>query len=678
MKPPSSVLSELERAREMVLAGRMPEARQLLDTLVGSAQTDAEKLLLDIGRLQLELRANPKLNDAGTLAAAMQALDGAQKLPEQPLIEALALSNLAIVQLRLRIYHAALSGLERGHLLAEKTGDARLAGRLLATRCYVLLQAELYAELVGLAEQLLEHPERFEARSLHHVLNNAAVACTSQVELSNDWNDPQALGASPLWQKGMRWHAQALAHARRENLAFEQLLSSINVMLSAALAGAADMARKHLAELRKPESKPLLDLLDGAEEGCVLVELLLAWQASHTPAAWTALLDFERNLDRSGENMRMVREHALRAISRLGLSAGQPDRAVWASQQLLAQQRQHLQDISNSLGQTLDDALRLQRVLIDNEGLSRQGNELERSLAQRNSELNLALSRVQAEATVRKAAEAALQQANEELELRVQQRTQDLEQALRQILQQEKQLALGRVVVGMAHELNTPLGNARMAASVIRERSEELLQLLQAGQLQKRTLEATTHTLHDCATLLDRAVDSAGSLVQRLKTLSTGTVAEPLSRFDVVGLVRDMLQVRQAMLSERAVDARLEGPQELMLEGYPLALQDVIGELIDNALNHGLDGKRGRLQFSIDRENSLCSLRLQDTGRGIPADDLPKVFDPFFSGQLGRGGAGLGLSVARTLVEELMLGRIEVRSLGHGTCVELRLPCGGA
>ncbi|MDI4631658.1 hypothetical protein J7U46_01210 [Pelomonas sp. V22] len=675
MEPPHSVLSELERAREMLYAGRLDQARQLLDALDSSVESEEEKLLLRIGRMQLELRANPKRADASTLTESMQALDQAATYTAAPQIEALALSNLSIVQLRLRLYHASLSRLERAHLLAEKAGDAKLAGRLLANRCYVLLQAEMYAELVTLAERLLEQPERFEPRSLHHVYNNAAVACTSQVELSAEWSEPQALSGSPLWQKGMRWHAQALAMAKRENLAFEQVLSTINVMLSAALAGAADMARRHLAELRKPEAAPLMALLDGAEEGCRLVELLLAWQEGKTPAAWAALLQFERELNPLGENMRMVREHALRAIARLGLAAGEPDRAVWASQQLLIQQRQHVRDLSSSLGQTIDDALRLQRVLVDNEGLSRQGNELERSLAQRNSELNLALSRVQAEASIRRAAEAALQQANEELELRVQQRTQDLEQALRQLLQQEKQLALGRVVVGMAHELNTPLGNARMGASVIRERSAELLQALERGRLQKQALDDTARTLHDCAALLDRSLDSAGSLVQRLKALSTGSVAEPPSRFDLVGLVRSMLKARGAALAERLVDTRVEAPEQLLLEGYPQALQDVLGELIDNALRHGLDGQRGRLQFSIDQESSLCSLRLQDTGRGIPAEDLPRVFDPFFCGQLGRGGAGLGLSVARTLVEELMRGRIEVRSLGRGgTCVELRLP----
>lgn len=675
MEPPGSVLRELERARETLYTGRLADARQILDALNDSVESEEERLLLRIGRLQLELRANPKMADAATLTEAMQALDQAAAYPAQPQMEALALSNLSIVQLRLRLYHASLSRLERAHLLAEKAGDSTLSGRLLANRCYVLLQAEMYAELVALAEQLLVAPERFEPRSLHHVYNNAAVACTSQVELSSEWSESQALSASPLWQKGMRWHAQALAMAKRENLAFEQLLSSINVMLSAALAGATDMARRHLAELRKPEAAPLMALLDGAEEGCQLVELLLAWQEGRAADAWAALLKFERELNPQGENMRMVREHALRAIARLGLAAGQPEKAVWASQQLLVQQRHHMQALSASLGQTIDDALRLQKVLVDNEGLSRQGNELERSLAQRNTELNLALSRVQAEATIRRAAEAALQQANEELELRVQQRTQDLEQALRQLLQQEKQLALGRVVVGMAHELNTPLGNARMGASVIRERSEELLQALEHGRLQKQVLNDTARTLNECAALMDRSLDSAGSLVQRLKALSSGSVAEPPSRFDVVGLVRSMLNARSAALAARSVDTRIEAPEQLLLDGYPHALQDVLGELIDNALHHGLDGQRGRIQFSIDLENSLCSLRLQDTGRGIPAEDLPHVFDPFFSGQLGRGGAGLGLSVARTLVEELMRGRIEVRSLGRGgTCVELRLP----
>eukprot|EP01034_Spumella_vulgaris_P005033 gene5033-6422_t len=134
MEPPGSVLRELERARETLYTGRLADARQILDALNDSVESEEERLLLRIGRLQLELRANPKMADAATLTEAMQALDQAAAYPAQPQMEALALSNLSIVQLRLRLYHASLSRLERAHLLAEKAGDSTLSGRLLANR----------------------------------------------------------------------------------------------------------------------------------------------------------------------------------------------------------------------------------------------------------------------------------------------------------------------------------------------------------------------------------------------------------------------------------------------------------------------------------------------------------------------------------------------------------------
>ncbi|MFY7866816.1 sensor histidine kinase [Roseateles sp.] len=662
----------LEQVQSMMTRMDLVSADRTLLALEGHDLNDHDTLLLSILRLQWRLHSDASLMGMVWLEQVLALTEKAAMLPDDPLIEAIALNCLSLLQSRMRLHHGALSSLERAHELAGTAAKPALGFEFQASRSRIMAAAEMHEDLLRLIEQLLPQREVMPVGALHRVLNTGATACFVLAD------EALAPPDDALWQRCRALHQDALQLAESEGLSEDALLSHLNLSLVEALIGAPEDARPHLqALLLRPDSS-IMSQVAGAPWAVEFSSRLIEWRESPSAQTWQALLAFERRVkEEVGPSMQFVHEYVLRAIARHGLAAGDADAALRASHALLALQRQRVRSVSFTLTQAMQDVFSLQRMRLANEQLTRQGTQLEQSLAARNAELSQALGRLQAEASIRRAAEAALQQANDELEARVNSRTQELELALRTVMKQEKQLALGRVVVGMAHELNTPLGNARMGASVIHDRATELAHWLNDGQVRRQALSEAANALSQCSSLVDRSLESASILVQRLKALSLDGAQEVAQDFNLCQLLRDTLSKEQSRLSEGHIAWHEDLPESVTMHGAMHALGDVLREVLDNAIGHGLKGAASpQLSLSLQHlPEGRVLIRIQDNGCGISAESLPRVFDPFFCGQMGREGAGLGLSVVRMLVEELLHGQIEISSqLGQGTRVEVKLP----
>ncbi|MYM92159.1 sensor histidine kinase, partial [Rugamonas sp. FT82W] len=162
---------------------------------------------------------------------------------------------------------------------------------------------------------------------------------------------------------------------------------------------------------------------------------------------------------------------------------GHVEAALQAAIEQVAAERGHKRALAVSLGETLSAVMERPQLQHQNALLAQHGTVLENSLLQRNEELGEALATLRREVAERQRAEQALQAAHDRLEQQVRERSDELAHALRALMQREKQLGLSRMVVGMAHELNTPLGNARVAASAITAQAEGLRRGLEAGSL---------------------------------------------------------------------------------------------------------------------------------------------------------------------------------------------------
>ncbi|MCV2350596.1 ATP-binding protein [Paucibacter sp. Y2R2-4] len=251
------------------------------------------------------------------------------------------------------------------------------------------------------------------------------------------------------------------------------------------------------------------------------------------------------------------------------------------------------------------------------------------------------------------------------------------------LVQQEKLAALGSLVAGVAHELNTPIGNCLLAASTLQERTVGFGQMVEARVVKLQDLRQYLADAHESSALLLRGLDRASDLVQRFKQVA----ADPKQEQRQVFALRPVCELALAAWREQAeragVQLQLEVDAALSFEGYPGPLQQVLLQLLGNALLHAFEARSSAssmpteawVRLRAEAQADALLLQVIDNGKGITPEHLPRIFDPFFSTRFGQGGSGLGLHICHNLVHGVMQGQLRVRSQpGAGTCFELSLP----
>lgn len=269
------------------------------------------------------------------------------------------------------------------------------------------------------------------------------------------------------------------------------------------------------------------------------------------------------------------------------------------------------------------------------------------------------------------------------LEEQVQARTRELLAAQDELVNSRKLAALGQLLAGIAHEMNTPLGNALLSATALQAGSTGFAERMAAGApLKRQELVDWIAQTRAGTELIEHNVDRALRLVSRFKELTESSGRDVRSRFDLREAVLLAWARVQTHRSVEHVRLACELPEGFMLEGYPEVLQQVLEQLLENACVHAFRGGRmGHLSVTARRSRSAAAdaarltLEVRDNGVGMPAADVARAFEPFFSTTFGQGGSGLGLFVAHNLVNGMLGGSLQLDSRpGEGTTVRLELP----
>nr|WP_316639523.1 PAS domain S-box protein [uncultured Roseateles sp.] len=281
-------------------------------------------------------------------------------------------------------------------------------------------------------------------------------------------------------------------------------------------------------------------------------------------------------------------------------------------------------------------------------------------------------------------AEQQLRQLNAELESRVQARTAELSEALShlrqaqdELLRSEKMAALGSLVAGVAHELNTPLGNCLTTASTLDERTREVRRHFADNSLRRSTLEAYFEDAGTAAKIMLHGMGTANELVAHFKQLSVDQTSVQRRSFTLQSVVDDVLSLMRARW--KATPYRIETAIDLAakLDGFPGPLGQVLSNLMLNALLHGFEGReQGLLRISARQLSEQdYELIVEDDGQGMSDEVRRRAFDPFFTTKMGRGGTGLGLNIVYNIVTGVLGGQVELHSApGQGCRFVFRLP----
>ncbi|MBI2276044.1 MAG: histidine kinase [Dechloromonas sp.] len=302
--------------------------------------------------------------------------------------------------------------------------------------------------------------------------------------------------------------------------------------------------------------------------------------------------------------------------------------------------------------------------------------ELEAALHE-NEKINRQLQHAQAqmarEIEQRKLAHEALEREKDEQKVLIAK----LEQATNQLVQSEKLASLGSLVAGVAHELNTPLGNSLMVASALDGKIEEFARLLADGALRKQALLDFVEHCRNAATLLQRNSQRAAGLIGNFKEVAVDQTSMRRRRFDLRQAIDEVLSTLQPKLKYTAHHLEVNVPTGIMLESYPGPIEQIIANLLANSLIHGFEGIAAgtiRIEAEVVADDQVA-LSYADNGVGIGAADAKRVFDPFFTTKLGSGGSGLGLYIVYNLTTAVLGGSIKLSSTpGQGVRFELLLP----
>jgi signal transduction histidine kinase len=232
--------------------------------------------------------------------------------------------------------------------------------------------------------------------------------------------------------------------------------------------------------------------------------------------------------------------------------------------------------------------------------------------------------------------------------------------------------SLAQLVAGVAHEINTPLGIITTAASILAQDLSDLV--CDAGPITGPIQDAM-----EAAALISSNLERASRLVERFKSLSTSQAVEVVEEGDLRAVVDDVValygpKARAAGLTITVRDERAD--PELPWIGDAGHLTEALLNLLSNVERYAYPGQAGgRAEVVLTGDDGHVDVTVRDFGRGIPAVDLERVWEPFFTTGRSQGGTGLGLPVVNSLVSDGMHGSADIRSeRGKGTSVRLRLP----
>lgn len=282
---------------------------------------------------------------------------------------------------------------------------------------------------------------------------------------------------------------------------------------------------------------------------------------------------------------------------------------------------------------------------------------------------------------------------NRRLQLQVSERTEDLERAKNraelalerlqatqaELVEAEKMATVGRLVAGMAHEINTPVSNGRMAASRLVADQEEITRQIGSDRgISRGTLDRFLDECRQGLELIESGFERIGTLVGRLHRIAGAPEGGGIESFRVAELIDDVVAFRSEELREKGVNVRTECPPSIDVVSNRLVMSECLNELISNSLVHGFPetGEAGgEIVIAVDESPDGVVIDYRDNGRGMDAELAGRIFEPFAGGmQSDSRHPGLGMHMLYQMVKRALGGEIEIRPDADGVHFVLIVP----
>ncbi|PRC94606.1 tetratricopeptide repeat-containing sensor histidine kinase [Solimicrobium silvestre] len=240
----------------------------------------------------------------------------------------------------------------------------------------------------------------------------------------------------------------------------------------------------------------------------------------------------------------------------------------------------------------------------------------------------------------------------------------------------ERMAAMGSMVVGVAHELNTPIGNCVLVASTLEDQTHQFLGLMHSDMMRRSDLANYLDKSEHSIRLLTKSLNNAVRLVNNFKQIAITRENQDRRSFFLHQLIKEIGDACNDHFLENPFEIEWEIPNDLTLVSYPNSVVQIFVLLIENAGLHAFEGRtNGVLNIAARLKEEDVLIEVNDNGVGMSAEVMTHIFDPFFTTKLGKGGNGLGLSIIFNLVKNILGGEIHVSSkVGLGSCFSISIP----
>jgi signal transduction histidine kinase len=269
----------------------------------------------------------------------------------------------------------------------------------------------------------------------------------------------------------------------------------------------------------------------------------------------------------------------------------------------------------------------------------------------------------------------SLQKTNKELV----QTLDELKATQKQLIETEKMAALGGLVSGIAHTINTPVGIGVTAASALELETRTLFEVYENGEMTRSALQTYLEKAMQSSRLILDNLLRAADLIRSFKQVAIDQTGLEARVFPVRNYIENTLLSLKSKVEQAQLSLVVNGDDTITIHSHPGAFAQVITNLVMNSVNHAYREKEsGTLCFDLTRKQDRLIIEYADDGCGIPTANLKKIFDPFFTTARNRGGVGLGMYIVYNLVTQKLKGTIHCESqVGSGTKFILNLPFEG-
>ena len=253
----------------------------------------------------------------------------------------------------------------------------------------------------------------------------------------------------------------------------------------------------------------------------------------------------------------------------------------------------------------------------------------------------------------------------------------NLRETQNSLIEAEKLAALGRLVAGVAHEVNNPVGISLTVASSLERKTALFTAEVGRGDLRRSRLNEFLETSRDASSQLVANLNRAAELIQSFKQVAADRNYSDQRTFDLGDLTEQVVMSLRPGLRKHNLTLTVDCQPNLTMNSYPGPYGQVLTNLFLNAVAHAFpDGKQGAVDIQV-RESGKDNVEIifSDNGCGMSLDVRRRAFDPFFTTRRDQGGTGLGLHIVYSIVTNRLGGRLDLDSEpGGGTRIQIILP----